>query len=886
MDIGKPSPDVLLTSLREEEARAGRGRLKVFLGMCPGVGKTYAMLEQARRDKLAGVSVLVGVVETHGRAETEALLEGLDILPLQRIAYKGVNLSEMDLQGILDRRPEWVVVDELAHSNAPGCRHSKRWQDVLELLDAGIHVLTALNIQHIESRADTVRQIAGAPVRETVPDSLLDLADEIELVDITPQALRERLKDGKVYRGDGIAAASDNFFQESILNALREMALRFTAERVDRRLRTLRQSAVKSAVWRSGERLLVAVGPSPFSTQLVRWTCRLAASQGARWVAAHIETSAALGPQARGRLDANLALARQLGAEMVSTRGDDIPAALVRLALEHNATQIIVGKPRGNPVLDMLKGGNIVERLLRIGGNIDIYVVPSESSQKPSLRTQVKSLPLGNSHEYGTVLLSLALMTGVLILLPARYYLAAGLIYLLGVVLLSLRVGRWPVLLAGVASAFIWNYLFILPKFTFHISAPEDYVLFLAYFVVAVVTGQLTARIRLQASDEHNREARATALFKLTHTMATARSMDEAIFAALKQMDELFSARSALVFYEGEAKESRVHPSSTFLPDARELGVALWVCKNRRPAGRFTDTLSSVVGYWLPMVRDERCFGAVCVAVERTETLTFEQKDLLEAFARQLALVIDREYLRAAGERERVLAESERLHRTLLDCVSHELRTPLAVITGNLDHFDAAQDTRVQEALIEESRAAVRRLNRLVSNLLNQTRLESGTLKPRMDWCDPSDILNGALAHVGDLFKERPLHIELPDDLPPVRLDHALTEQSLVNLLMNAALHTPPGAPVSVGARVADGGGRLQFFVADQGPGISATDKTRIFEKFARGARAHAGGLGLGLSIAHGFMLAQGGEAFVADRPGGGTVFTLSFNLEKADTGE
>lgn len=883
MDIGKPSPDALLNSLCEEESRAGRGKLKVFLGMCPGVGKTYAMLKQAQREKAGGIEPLVGVVETHRRPETEALLTGLEILPRLPLAYRSMVLSEMDLQGLLNRRPALAVVDELAHANAPGSRHSKRWQDVLELVEAGIDVLTTLNIQHIESRADTVRQITGAPVRETVPDSLLDLADEIELVDITPQALRERLLEGKVYKGDGIATASDNFFRESVLNALREMALRFTAERVERRLRELRQSAPKSAVWRSGGRLLVAVGPSPFSTQLVRWTCRLAASQDARWVAAHIETSNPLDAAARVRLDANLALARQLGAEMVSTRDDNIPRALVRLALEHNATQIVVGKPRGNPVLEMLKGGSIVERLLRVGGNIDIYVVPAESPRKPALHSQLNLIPHGNLQEYGTVAAVLAVMTAVLAVLPQQYYLACGLVYLLGVILLSLRVGRWPILLAGVASALIWNYLFIAPRFTFQITAPEDYLLFAAYFVVAVVTGQLTARIRLQALDERSREERATALFKLTRMLASARNMDEGVAGALAQTDELFAAKSALLLWDGVKECPQTHPASTFSPDMRECGVALWVCKNRRPAGKFTDTLSSGMGYWLPIARDNAVFGALCVVPQGDAVLTFDQKDMLESFARQLAFVIEREHLRASGERERVLAESEKLHRALLDCVSHELRTPLSVLTGNLEQLGKHADKPIQVELLDESASAVRRLNRLVANLLNQTRLESGALKPRFDWCDPADVVGGALEQVGDLFSDRTLEVDLPGDIPLARLDHALTEQSLVNLLLNAGLHTPATAVVRVGARLADGGARMEFFVSDTGPGIAEADKPRIFEKFGRGAGARAGGLGLGLSIVQGFTAAQGGSVHVANNPGGGTRFTISFKLEKME---
>jgi two-component system, OmpR family, sensor histidine kinase KdpD len=871
----RPDPDTLLASLHEEESRARRGTLKVFLGMCPGVGKTYSMLQEAQRERADGVNVLVGVVEPHGRVETESVLAGLDVLPRRKVEHRGVALEEMDLEGLLARRPKLAVVDELAHTNAPGSRHPKRWQDVAELLDAGIDVVTTLNIQHVESRSDTVQQITGAQVRETVPDSLIDLADEVELVDITAQALRDRLKEGKVYKAGCAAVASDNFFQASNLNALREMSLRFTAERVDRQLRALRKGVVKSTIWRSGERLLVAVGPSPFSTQLVRWTCRLAAAQGAPWVAVYVASSAPLIPSAQALLDHNLALARELGAQVMMTQNDDIPAALVRTALECNATQIVVGKPRGNRWLEFIKGGNMVERLIRFGGNIDIYVVPAEIGVTRSSWLDFEPRPQSELREYGIAAATVFAITVGTVLLPSRYYLAAGLVYLLGVIILSLKVGRWPILMAGVLSALTWNFLFIPPRFTFRINAVEDATLFLTYFVVAVVAGQLTARVRTQAIDEHNRERRATALFKLTHLLAEARGMDDALSGALGQIDDHFNARSTVVFYGGPDKEPHAHFASTFAPDERERGVAQWVCTNHRVAGRFTDTLPSSTGYYIPLMCEDRCLGTLGIAVAPNAALTLQQRDLLEAFARQIAFVIEREHLRTAGERERMLAESEKLHRALLDCVSHELRTPLAVITGNLDNIDATTDERLRAELLGESRTAVRRLNRLVRNLLDQTRLESGALKPRLDWCDIGDIVNATMDSANDVIEGHAVEVVLPDDMPPIRADHALTEQALSNLLLNAVQHTPAGTPVRLSAGIDVEGKRVFFSVADRGPGIPEGMKKRIFQKFARGDAAHAGGLGLGLSIVRGFVTAQGGEVIVGDNPGGGTIFTI-----------
>jgi len=872
MPENRPNPDALLAALRNEEAKAKRGRLKVFLGMCPGVGKTYAMLRAAHRVRTEKADVVAGIIETHGRAETEAMLAGLEVLPRRAIDYRGTALSEMDIDAILAQRPGLALVDELAHTNAPGSRHAKRWQDVVELLDAGVDVFTTLNIQHVESRADAVRQIAGVAVHETVPDSVLDVADEVELVDLTPEALRERLREGRVYLGERAATAADNFFQESNLNALRELALRFTAERVDRQLRTLRSTGTKQTVWRSGERLLVAVGPSPFSTQLVRWTRRLAAAQGAPWLAVHVESAQVLAPEAQRLLDKNLALARELGAEVVVTHDNDVAAALVRMALDHDATQIVVGKPRTSRWIDWMRGGSLVDRLLRQGGNIDIYLVPGETGKRRRAREFEASLRSGLG-EYGWVVGTLAAVTAAGQLLPADAYLAVGLVYLLAVVALSLKVGRWPVLLAGVLGALTWDFLFIPPKFTFFISKIEDATLFVTYFMVAVLVGQLTARIRSQAQNERMREERATALFELTRALAEARNLDEAVFAALRQIDRLLGVQTALFLADDHGEQLVPHYAGSFAADEKERGVAAWSFSRQRPAGRFTETLPSSRGYFLPLVREKTAMGVLGVFAG-DKLLTLAQRDLLDAFGRQLAMMIERDHLHEASEREKLLAESEKLHRALFDSVSHELRTPLAVIAGAFENI-ADADATTRAGLVNEGRAAARRLNRLVGNLLDQTRLESGALKPRQDWCDVNDVVNAAIEGVRDALVGHPLEVAVPEELPPFYADFALTEQALANLLVNAALHTPAGTPIFVTAGIDGGGSRAFLTVADRGPGFPPAMKGRLFKKFARGDAARAGGLGLGLSIVRGFIAAQGGEVVLGENPGGGSVFTV-----------
>lgn len=872
----RPDPDALLAALHRDEARAHRGRLRIFFGMCPGVGKTYTMLRAAQEEARTGVDLVVGIVETHGRVETEACLAGLTVLPRRTIQHGGVALTELDLEAVLARKPRLVVVDEFAHTNAPGSRHPKRYQDVIELLDAGIDVFTTLNVQHVESRADAVRQITGAPVHETLPDSVVELADQIELIDITPEALRERLAEGKVYIAERAAAAAENFFKDTHLTALRELALRFVAERVDKRLRELRAPGVPQTVWRSGERLLVAVGPSPSSRQLVRWTRRMAAAQGAAWVAVNVESSRTFTPEASRRLEQNLSLARELGAEVVVTHSEDVVEALVRVALQHNATQIVVGKSRTPRLLDWMCGGSLVDRLLRRCGSIDLYVVPAERAAEQTT-IGIEWLPaIGSSaREYVHVLAVLAALTlAGWFLAPHTGYLSIGLLYLLAVIALSLRVGRWPVIVAGVLSALTWNFVFIPPIFTFAIAKFEDGVMFGTYFAVALIAGHLTARIRAQEAHERLREERATALLRFTQALAATNTLDDAVFTALRQIDRLLNAKSALLINRDDGGAPVAHYAGSFTLDERERGVADWAWRNRKKAGRFTDTLPSAEGFHAPLVREEAALGVLVVRVPPETSLTLAQRDLVENFAAQLALHVEREQLRAAGEREKLLAESEKLHRTLLDGVSHELKTPLAVLNAAAESLATANDT-TRATLAGEILTATRRLNRLVNNLLDQTRLESGALQPKLDWCDAHDLVNAALDGVRDSLAAHPLEIAIPDDMPLFRADTALMEQVIANLLLNAAHHTPAHTPVFLTAGLEQDRSRVFFTVADRGPGLPPAMRDSLFKKFQRGEAARAGGLGLGLSIIRGFVVAQGGEIVAGENPGGGAVFTI-----------
>jgi two-component system sensor histidine kinase KdpD len=873
-DGDRPNPDALLSSLQREEAAKKRGRLKVFLGMCPGVGKTYAMLEAARRELAAGRDVVIGYVETHGRKETDALTEGLPQIPRRQLEHRGIALTEFDLDATLARRPQLVLVDELAHTNAPGSRHPKRWQDVAELLDAGMDVITALNVQHVESRADTVRQVTGAEIRETVPDSVLDGA-VFELVDLPPAELIQRLHEGKVYVPDRAAAAVQNYFREANLTALRELALRLVADHVGVDTREFRQTQTNAGAWKTGHCLLVAVGPGPFSEPLIRWTRRMADGLRCRWLAVHVENPRPLTETAQAQLEKNLATARELGAEVVATTDDDLVRGLLRVARTQNATQIIVGKPAGTGWLEWLRASLLLRRLARESGDIDLHVVRSEkTSNAPALRIWNRAFA-SNFQQYlfaagavaATGVLNLALMQFTGPRVP-------GLVFLLAVVLLALKVGRGPVLLAGALSALAWNYFFLPPRFTFIISSVEDGILFGLYFVVAIVLGQLVARIRLQEEAERRREERATALYEMTRDLAEATSRDEIVWQLVAQINRSFNAPIAVALPENN--KLFAHPDSSLALSEKELSVADWAFRQRKAAGRLTDNLPGAEALHLPLATERKVFGILAVSFP-DKRLTFAQRDLLETFARQAALVLDRVELRTAAEQARLLAESEKFSRTLLNSISHELRTPLAASTSAASALAAAgaAPPEQQRALIGEIQEANARLNRVVGNLLDVARLESGQVRPRLDWHDARDLVQTTLRELQRELAAHPVKLDLPAAPLLVRLDFSLAQHALANLLLNAANHTPANTPIEVSAQLAND--QLALSVADRGPGIPPEWLPRIFDKFFRAPTAPTGGSGLGLTIVKGFVEAHGGTITATNRPGGGALFTLNF---------
>ncbi len=881
----RPSPDALLSAIKQEETEQRRGKLTVFLGMCAGVGKTYAMLKLAHHRKADGIDVAIAVVETHGRRETEALLDGLPRIPLSPIEYHGVVLGEMDMDAVLQRRPQLILVDELAHANAPGSRHPKRYQDVLELLDAGIDVYTTLNVQHIESRVDVVRQITGVAVQETIPDSVLDRADKVQLVDLTPEDLRERLAVGKVYLGGMAETAAAHFFREENLTALREMALRITAEHVGQDLRDAMAVRQIKGPWRINAKLMVAVGPSPFSEELIRWTRRTASALDAQWIAVYVEPAVSLSEDEKLRLAKTLSMARQLGAKAISIAGHDLVDALLRVALEENVTQIVVGKPPGNPIVEFFKGGSLVQKLIQRSGGIDICVVRAEEKRERPCPSAWKTIKLKTwAVEIGTGALSVGAVTWICWLLrQITGYWAIALIYLSLVVLLATKLRRVTMLLVATASALLWNYLFIPPVFTFRISHFPDALMFIMYFMVAMVIGQLTARLRLREMAERKREQRTAALYRLAQGVVESTTLDEGLYRAMQEIQNAFHAQCA-IFLVGDDGQlgARPHPASAWSMSDKEKSLAVWALLHGQPAGRFTDTLPEADSLHLPLQTTKNKLGVLTVHFRDRRSLGLDERELLETFADQVAVMIERYWLIQQTGRSRLIEESEKLYKTIFDCVSHELKTPLAVIQAATTElgliFDRIKGLGVGKNILDEIETASRRLSGIVDNLLSMTRIESERYCLEPAWCDVDEIIDSARQQVDDLLENHRIFIIVPEEMPSIKVDPGFVAQALTNLLSNAALYSPTGTEIKIAAHM--DGPYLVLRVIDEGPGLSPEMASRAFEKFYRGPNAPPGGIGLGLSIVRGLIHALGGEVMAENNPERGATFTMRIPVE------
>jgi two-component system sensor histidine kinase KdpD len=879
------NPDELLRRVVAAEAREKRGKLTVFFGAAPGVGKTYTMLEVARAEmEREKRDVVVGIVETHGRYETGAQLLGLELLPRQKLHYRGVDVEELNLDAALLRHPQVLLVDELAHTNAEGSRHPKRWQDVEELLDAGIDVFTTVNVQHVESLNDVVAKVTGVHVRETVPDSVLENAHDIKLVDLPPDDLLERLRDGKVYVPAQAQRAIENFFKKGNLIALRELALRLTAERVDAQMREYRQAQGIEQTWAVTEQLLVAVSPSPYSARLVRAARRMASSLHARWYAVYVERRSArqLPPAMQARLSQNLRLAEQLGAEVVTLSGDDPTDEIVRFAHERNITKLIIGKPTSSSLRDRFRA-SLVDQIVRKSGDIDVYVTAGDADEEQkSTPDPPERTPPHVPSLLAAVSVS-AVSTAVTLLLFGRDQLPdVVMIYLLGIMLVSSRFDLRASVLAAFSSVAAFDFFFVPPYLTFAVADFRHATTFIVMFVVAIVISGLTQRVRNQAVAARERESRTAVLYQLSRELAGAQGSSTVIQAAASQIEQVFSSQ-VTVFIRGPVgpvERNYATPGSSSASE-RELSVAQWVFSNQREAGLGTDTLPGGATLYVPLLASGGAVGVLGLTPsEPTRFDRIEQRRQLDAFAAQMALAMERATLTEETEKARRDIETEQLRSSLLSSVSHDLRTPLAVITGStstLLESDASLSAATRHDLLSTVLEEAERLNRLIRNLLDMTRLESGAVRVKKEWLPLEELLGSALNRLDARLAGREVQVSLPLDLPLVPCDAVLIEQALINLLENAAKYSSGQIDISAVVR----GREVVVEIADHGPGIPPGQEAQVFEKFHRAGReGNPEGVGLGLTICRAIVAAHGGRIWAQNREGGGASFQFALPID------
>ncbi|HVA14890.1 MAG TPA: sensor histidine kinase KdpD [Stellaceae bacterium] len=883
----RPSPEALL----RQAAREGQGRLKIFLGAAPGVGKTYKMLTAAQIARAEGIDVVIGVVETHKRAETEALLAGLEAVPRRRIDYKDHSLEEMDIDTILARMPKLVLVDELAHSNVEGSRHPKRYLDVEELLAAGIDVYTTLNIQHVESLNDVVAQITHVRVRETVPDGILDRADDIEVVDLSPDDLIERLREGKVYVAAEAERALRNYFKPGNLTALRELALRRTAQRVDEQMLTYMRAHAISGPWAAGERVLVCVSGDPAAPGLVRYARRLADRLHAPWTAVYVETVRyhRLGEAARDRIAETLRLAERLGGKATTIPGTGIAEDLVAYAKDNNITQLVIGKSERSRRFEMLHG-SVVHDLLRCAGAISVHVIAGERAE-PEPQPQPQPDPAGATvprlrFDIRPYLPSTAIVAAALgIGLALQQFLAIAnisIVFLTAVLVVAARYGLMPSLYASLLSVLAYNFFFLPPLYTFTIADPENVVALVAFLVAALIASNLAAGTRAQALAARSRARVTEELLAFSRKLAGVATLDDLFWATTYQIAAMLKLHVVILMPEGADLVVKAgYPPEDQL-DGSDIAAAKWSWANNHSAGRESDTLPGARRLFLPLRTGRGTVGVLGLDREAPGALlTPDGRRLLDALMDLAALAIERIHLQSDLDSAKLLAESERLRSALLTSISHDLGTPLAAIIGaasSLKSVGERYDERQRAELVATILDEAERLNRFVGNLLDMTRLESGAIAPRQEMLDLAEIVGTALQRAGKVLANRRVKVDIGADLPMLRLDFVLFEQVLFNLLDNAAKYSAADSAIEIRARRRDQ--LVELHVLDEGDGIPPDQIERIFDKFHR---AHDGdrkrpGTGLGLAICRGFVTAMGGTIRArnrADRRGGDFVIEL-----------
>ncbi|CAI9001073.1 MULTISPECIES: DUF4118 domain-containing protein [Burkholderia] len=899
--MNRPDPDQLLDKLQRDEEKQRRGQLKIFFGASAGVGKTYAMLQAARQRLQDGVDVVVGIVETHGRGETAALLDGLDVLPLARIEYRGRTLAEFDLDGALARAPQLILVDELAHSNVQGARHLKRWQDVYELLDAGIDVYTTVNVQHLESLNDVVGAITGIRVWETVPDRVFDAADEVTLVDLPAEELLERMRDGKVYLAQQAERAVRNFFRKGNLIALRELALRRTADRVDAQMREYRADRSIQRIWQARERLLVCVGPGPEAPTLVRAAARLAASVRADWIAVYVETPRLQRlPDARRQrtLDA-LKLAAELGAETATLAGDDAVAALIGYAKVRNVSKIVAGgsskvglarrfaRPFGEKLAE--RAGDVDLMLIRASASDEVRAVPLDAGAR-DWRDAFAHLGTRRSplQHYLYAAAICAAITGVASVVSARLDLTnLVMLYLLGVVFSAVRLGRGPGVLQSFLSVAAFDFFFVPPRMSFSVSDTQYLLTFFGMLLTSLVISHLTSTLTRQASIAQRRERRTGAIYAMARELGAALTTEQIVEIGSRHVGEVFRARVAFLLPDSadQVRQKIEEPDAVVTLTGADLDcdVGQWVYDQQKPAGRGTDTLPATTALYLPLKAPMRTRGVLAVASRDPRELEVpEQLRMLDAFAAQIALALERVHYVEIARDALVNMESERLRNSLLSAISHDLRTPLTTIVGfssmlanaraAAPHTPAAERSAQREGeLVDAIHDEALRMTGIVTNLLDMARLQAGSVQLKREWSLLEETVGAALAACKRVLAQHPARVSLPADLPLLQMDAVLMERLFTNLFENAAKYTPADTPIDIGAeRVTDDGRPfVRVHVDDHGPGLPSGMETRIFDKFTRGEKESATpGIGLGLAICRAIVEAHGGRIGALNRTG------------------
>lgn len=875
----RPDPEELLKRVQDAETRARRARFKVFFGAAPGVGKTFAMLQEAQRRQAEGTEVLVGIVETHGRKETLALVDGLEMLARTASQYRGVVIEELDLEAALARRPGLILVDELAHTNAPGCRNAKRWQDVMELLNAGIDVYSTLNVQHLDSLREVVAQITGIAVQERIPDTVLERCDELELVDISMEELTQRLADGKVYVPDQARHATQRFFRKGNLLALRELALRRTAELVDADMRRYRDAEGIQETWAAGQRLLVGITPRQASEALIRETRRMAESLGASWIAVYVDFGKPLSDADRERLEAHLRLVERLGGEGIALPGHaSLSEDLLALARSRNVTQLLIGRSGAPRWLDRIRG-NLLTDLAAQAGRIHVHVIPTEHAESSTnLPRPVPSAWPG----LGTLSLCavyVALATGVSLLGFRRMELAdIVMIFTIPILVAAIRYGRNAAVATSVLAVLAFDFFFIAPRFTLAVGDLRHLGTFAIMLILGFVIGNLTERVRQQAIRAQQREQRTLALYRLGEALVRAGDQTDTIASAVRAVEAQFQTR--VTFYLPTAEGRLAQVDGLGPVDEPHRGVAQWAFDHGQVAGQGTCILPASKALFLPLKGARGTLGLMALQSEEGPLWREpDQRHLLESFANQTALAMERAALSAEAHATRLRIEREELRNALLSSVSHDLRTPLAGITGSATTL--LEDPGV---LSESERAALLgaiqeeafRMHRLVSNLLDLTRLESGKIELRREWIPAEEVVGSALSHLGNPAEGREIKVHV--DRPGILFhgDSILLEQVVTNLVENALKFSPTTKPVEI--QVYGTGKGVSLIVSDYGPGIPEGFEARIFDRLFRlpGGDKRAGA-GLGLAICHGIALAHGGRIQVNNRPQGGAQFVVSF---------